>query len=177
MKPLITSLLTASALVGCASTTTPKYANIISPFNPNEVAWIKKEGVGTVTGQAFLKTRGGDVKTCAGNKVILIPSSNYAVERIRLLYGTGDKGISYNLQTSSGEYLPVSDPLYQEYTLQTYCDASGNFEFDNLPDGIYYINTSVFWETGAKYKGTQGGYLMQRVAINGGSSNKYIIAY
>tara|TARA_R110001583_G_C5653711_1_gene408975 strand:+ start:2027 stop:2563 length:537 start_codon:yes stop_codon:yes gene_type:complete len=178
MKKTIISLLTATALVGCASTTTPKYAQTYSPFNLDDVAWIKEKGEATITGQAFLRTRGGDVKTCAGSTVYLIPSSNYAVERIRLLYGEEDNGVSWDHKTAAGEVLPVADPLYFEYTLQTYCDADGNFKFENLPDGIYYLGTSVRWETGAKHNSLQGGSLMQRAVVSDGvSESRYIMAH
>ena len=43
-------------------------------------ASLAPAGTGTITGQAFLKTRGGEVRFGAGNMVLLIPSTPYTEE-------------------------------------------------------------------------------------------------
>ncbi len=46
-------------------------------------AYAYLSGSGSLDGQAFLKTRGGDVKYAAGNPVVLMPVSPYTTEFFR----------------------------------------------------------------------------------------------
>src|SRR5688572_1071163 len=46
-------------------------------FSAEEVAYAAQPGTGVIDGQAFLRTRGGDVKYGAGSAVFLLPLSAY----------------------------------------------------------------------------------------------------
>lgn len=48
----------------CVTTAATSVVNV--PFTASDVEWSKASGTATVEGQAFLKTRGGDVKYGAG---------------------------------------------------------------------------------------------------------------
>jgi hypothetical protein len=52
-------------------------------FNEAEFARYADSGNGSVIGQAFLKTRGGEVRYGAGNEVVLIPVTSYTTEHIQ----------------------------------------------------------------------------------------------
>jgi hypothetical protein len=171
MKKIIIPVLTAATIVGCAST-----SKMTQTFEPKNVEWVLEEGTRTITGQAFLKTLGGDVKTCAGNAVYLIPSSAYADERIQYIYGTGMNGYNPHM-TFLGKRLPDADPRYGGYNIQGICDASGNFEFSNIPEGNYYLLAAVLWQTRANSLNYEGGWLMQRLDVKPESSRKYIMTY
>jgi hypothetical protein len=68
------AIAAATLLAGCAVYTEgsevsfgkPIPANLSSNLTASEVAWSKARGSNTITGQAILRTRGGDVKSCAG---------------------------------------------------------------------------------------------------------------
>lgn len=51
-------------------------------FDPSDATWSKQPGTASISGQAFLRTRGGDVKTCAGSKAFLAPSTPYTREAV-----------------------------------------------------------------------------------------------
>ena len=112
-----------------------------------------QEGNTKVTGQAFLKTRGGDVKYGAGNTVKLYPAVAYIDE-----YSTIPWFQSSNIQgRDSGWY---------NYIKTTTSDGTGNFEFDRIPPGNYYIETSVTWQVpSSSGLSTQGGTVKKRIIV------------
>jgi hypothetical protein len=91
-------------------------------------AWTGS-GSANLRGQAFLKTVGGDVKTCAGSDVYLLPATPYVVQLISRAHPTE----------------ATLDPRLSKQFRHSLCDAQGNFEFHNLPTGRWFIDTSVTW--------------------------------
>ena len=171
VKGVIISLI--SFIVSCAPKA--KVVDLKENFDPNEVSWIFQGGNNTISGEAFLRTIGGEVRTCAGLDVILIPVSRYSTKRIQVLYGNTNAGY---IPLFSGKRIVFKPdpPLYYKYMKKAKCDASGHFKFTNLPDGEYYIIANVMWSVGG-YIPSQGGYLMQRVKVNGGETREIIMTY
>jgi hypothetical protein len=54
----------------------------------------------------------------------------------------------------------------------TRCDALGSFSFPRVPDGIWYVTSSVKWQGPAQ---VEGGSMMQRVDVRGGRFVKVIL--
>ena len=52
---------------------------------------------------------------------------------------------------------------YRALSRETTCDSQGNFTFDRIADGTFYVTTRVTWEV-QRYS-TEGGYLFQRVTL------------
>jgi len=102
---------------------------IITPFNDDEFLPYGKLGTSTIQGQAFLKTRGGQVRYAAGNTVYLVPVTSYS------------RGI-YSFR----EMPPTVDERLRIFIRTTTADGSGNFEFKNIPAGEYYVECGIFWE-------------------------------
>jgi len=151
------SLLTLTA---CASPYT-----VQSKFNASQVEWSRKSGDATVKGQAFLKTVGGDVKTCAGNLVRLVPESSYAAE-IYAAYLVG--------QTRQGIANP--DNSQRDFQKTTLCDSQGNFAFKNLPAGKWIIEALVRWQVPSGYLMlNQGGNIMDSVTTRDHEESDVII--
>lgn len=73
MRAFAVSFVGLLALSGCAA----QPYTIQTPFNDAEMAWSQSPGTAAIKGQGFLKTVGGDVKTCAGNVVSLVPDTPY----------------------------------------------------------------------------------------------------
>jgi len=167
---IVFSMLGLSLLGGCAT--------VSVAFDPAEVAWSKMPGKNTIEGSAALRTRGGEVRTCAGGAAQLIPSSAYADERVRLTYGDNQRGF-HSTTTGSFEVLsrpPVADdkytPTYQASMRNANCDAQGAFSFSSIPDGTWYVTVKVEWEVASQ---TQGGWLMQKVELKGGETKKLVL--
>jgi hypothetical protein len=100
-------------------------------FNPDEVAWSKQRGTAVVRGQDFLRTQGGEVRTCAGLPVTLVPRSAYSQEVTMRAYPTRT-------------VIANPDPAADEFIRRTTCDAQGNFVFRDLPAGEWYVG--VLWD-------------------------------
>lgn len=146
----------------------PKDAAV--PFDRNEVRWFESYGDNVIQGTAQLRSRSGNVYSCSDDPdaVGLIPASTYARQRMKLMYGNDESGFL-------GKYPDIteSDLLYQKMIKTTGCDG-GQFIFQNLPDGEYFVTASVSWGV---YKmppveSLQGGTFMRRVRVTGGQVSK-----
>ncbi|MCP3926574.1 MAG: carboxypeptidase regulatory-like domain-containing protein [Desulfobacterales bacterium] len=134
-------------------------------FSPLEYEKLETEGTGIVRGQAFMKTRGGDVKLAAGNKIILNPVTSCSNQWYQLSY----------LQNKP---LTKPDPRYVNFSIETIADADGKFEFTSVPPGEYYLVAPVFWEAATGYQGAlrrQGGYLAKKIKVKNNKEYKYIL--
>lgn len=89
-KTWLATFVAASALSACA-TTPPVTLN--STYNSEEVAWAQAQGNNVITGSAVLRTVGGDVKTCAGLKAMLVPAGTYSSELMEKMFGSTTSGI------------------------------------------------------------------------------------
>lgn len=183
MRNTVLAIGAAALLAGCAVYTEgdevsfgkPIPATLSSNLTADEVAWSKVRGANSITGQAIMRTRGGDVKTCAGLDVSLIPYSAYAAERIAVTYGAEDEGFA---RRESRPFSP--DPaVYHETIRRSICDAQGNFRFTGLPDGRYFVLVEVSWEAvqGGRYAylAGQGGTMMSRVSVSGGEERQLLL--
>jgi hypothetical protein len=101
------------------------------PFVVSELAPWAGSGPASLHGQAFLKTAGGDVRTCAGERVLLLPANPYVDE----LLDKSNAGIS-----------APPDQQLMPYIRSTICDAQGNFSFAQLPAQRWYVLTQVTWQ-------------------------------
>lgn len=167
MKRAAALAMTILLLTGCQATQ-PK-VTLTSTFDPNEAAYINAAGSGSISGEAFLKTVGGDVKTAAGNNVELVPATRYARERIAAIYNGGAcarQAVDFG----------AADPNYMRMTRRTVADAQGKFRFDGLAAGDYYIITFVIWGAPSQYGiSQQGCSLNQLVSLRDGESKSVIL--
>lgn len=164
-RGLLATVAVCSALTACASPYTIK-----STFNPTDVAWSQQSGNSSIYGQAFLRTRGGEVRTCAGNKVSLFPKSAYTTE----IYNVYQQKITHQVNYSK---VANRDPAVLVYKRETRCDVSGSFHFDNLPVGDWYVETRVVWEARSSGYGLspQGGTLITPVHTNASGNSEVIL--
>lgn len=138
----------------------PKYA-ISAQFDSQE--WHYCEGIGTcgLVGLAFLMTRDGEEKTCAGQNVYIMPYNNYTKEILDVKKTGTHSGFSN------------TDPRLRKHIRITTCDADGDFEFNDLPDGWWIISTRVEWQVAVgSVMEKHGGQLMKPVDIKDGSTKK-----
>lgn len=169
-----TLLLVIILLAGCSSQEY-RYSLVYQPRVEWPLDEYKKieqhQGSNIVTGQCFLKTRGGDVKTCAGNKVYLNPVTSYSKQFVDVVI---------HQYTGRGVVLEPTIPDYRinDFLEETVADADGRFKFYNVPDGEYYLYSSVLWEAGTGYQGKleqQGGWVLKKVSIVTNNRNEYIV--
>ena len=161
-------MITVAVLVTGCATVPATEVPISAPFNKSDVAWFNGTGAGTLEGSAFLRTKGGAVKTCAGYDVQLLPYSAYAAERMRFIYGSDTSG--YLIGPRRAWKFTPDEPEFYKSLKKAVCDANGEFEFEALPAGDYYIIANVTWDIGKVFD--EGGKLMQKVSIADGEVKK-----
>lgn len=162
----VSIILTAVAFVACAPTAAapPQPMELPTSASDAEYAPFALPGTASLSGQAFLTTRGGDVKVAAGRTVTLDPATPYARSWFAKYGSDLDR---------AGELPPR--PAFQHARRSTVADAQGRFHFESLPSGPYIVRTTVTWETGAQYSGLQGGVVGALVDIPEGKANELIL--
>ena len=145
-----------------------------SSFDRREVRWFESFGDNVIQGEARLSTKAGEIRTCGSESdtVTLVPVSKYGRERMIITFGNDESGFR-----SRPSELAIADPLYLKTVKETGCDDAGRFLFENLPDGDYFIISSVTWTvyTASEKAPTQGGNLMKRVRVRGGEVAKVLL--
>lgn len=159
-----TVLLGMALLAGDCTAPSQVPYNLTTPFSDADFAPWTGSGPAALEGQAFLKTVGGDVKTCAGEDVGLLPATAYNREIVQSIRSGHE-----NLVNRSG----AADP----YTRHSICDAQGNFSFVSLPAGTWIVWTNVEWtvllsDTAASH---EGGRLIREITLSPGE-NSVILA-
>jgi len=161
MKPVALLLGPMLAVAGCAQFGLQETA-LSTPVAPSEVDWARGSGANTVSGIVLMKA-GGTSHTCAGQSAILIPDSAYARARMTAIFGNATKGT--RAASLGAVKFERDDPLYVSTLRTTRCDVSGSFSFPRVPDGVWYVTSSVKWQGASQ---VEGGSVMQRVDLRGG---------
>lgn len=125
---------------------------VVTPFSNNDFSAYVGEGPATLEGQAFLRTRGGDLRYCAGESVLLAPATQYDIDVITAFAFGRDVA------------LKRAGPAAQ-YWRESVCDAQGKFQFDGLSTGTWIVITDVrYWVAGSE----QGGVMGKKVNLRAG---------
>jgi hypothetical protein len=120
-------------------------------FQPEDVLGYAARGTGKISGQAFLKTRGGEVRVGAGNAVQLLPAKAWFYAALAFHWS---------------EFPDATRAQLAPFMRVTQADAQGNFEFSDLPPGDYLLHTLIEWEVPGAYGATTtGGPVQKRVSI------------
>lgn len=121
-------------------------------FIESEYQNYTEEGKSVIKGQAFGKTRGGDVKYGAGSTVILFPRTAYTEE---MVIANAQVGKISNI-----------DHRITKYSKKTIADGNGRFEFTNIPNGEYIVWSEVWWEVfNGHYMERTGGDVIATLSI------------
>jgi hypothetical protein len=132
-------------------------------FNDDEFRPYAEKGNAIILGEAFLRTRGGDIKKGFGNPVYLVPVTTYTQEWF-------DRVVKWNLP------MAPPDPRYSQYERVATVDMDGRFEFTDLPAGQYYVATKIEWEVPDKngWTHTAGGWASAMVKVALGEKKKVV---
>lgn len=141
-----------------------------APYNSGEMAWALGAGTNTVNGFAVLRTVGGEARTCAALPVRLIPDSPLARERMMGLYLSTSQGTNPAAGRKYDE--ATTDPNYVAHSRETRCDGQGNFSFEKVPNGVWYVVAGVVWSASPRSGVLEGGSMMKRVELKGGETVK-----
>lgn len=154
-KAIPAVIIAALALAACA----PQPHLMSTPLSDAAFQPWVGTGQASLSGQAFLKTVGGDVKTCAGEHVTLLPDNAYDEE----WWNAAKAGQATDLPPDVGRYFR-----------RTTCDAFGRFRFDGLPAGRWIVLTVVTWGVPSGNWiapiDTEGGELTRAVDLRAGDN-------
>ena len=141
-----------------------------STFDISEYANFQASGSAKLSGEAFLKTRGGDVRYGAGSQILLIPATAYAREFVE-----------QDLVRMKKEIEPPLDHRLYDIIRSTQADSKGKFIFSNIPGGTYILYTSITWEvpqfsrTLGSYSSSTGGPVWQEITVQDGEQRLIIL--
>ena len=150
---------------GCVNSVEAPIWNPITESAEMEYQPYLEAGNATITGQAFLAQRGGNVVKAAGRTVTLDPATSIGNEWWKKVVTEG---------YGRSETPPFT--AFQQARRTTTADADGRFRFSDLPPGKYYLHTVVTWETGSRYSSTQGGMVGQLVEVQAGEAIEVILS-
>ena len=133
---------------------------IVNLFDANEVNWFKSKGTGSIKGIAKFKSKDGELRYGEEFRIELMPKCLYTEERLSKIYPSKNSGFIY---VEDG--IPTFTPDPKEYhdTLKTMCNKDGEFEFQQLPEGEYYVIAFMLW-------GNTGGGIMQHLVLSEGET-------
>jgi hypothetical protein len=165
MKKMIL-LMFVLIMAGCAEKLTMPLVSTGAPFDISAFKPYAAKGSGKISGQAFLKTAGGEVKVAAGDKIELWPATPY-IKDIRTIKDSG-AGVANLTHEIVAEMKP--------YIRDVIADAQGNFEFNDLPPGEYMLETYLTWKVPGRYGlYDTGGVISAFVTIAEGESKRVIL--
>jgi len=172
MKKILIAVFAGMSLSGCVAGAIGGLAGMAiennkslgwepRPFDESEYQALRKTGTGTIRGQVFAKTRGGDVKKGAGNIVRLIPATQFGNQWFTEAY----------VKQKQARFAP--DSRYAAYEIEKITDGDGRFEFKDVPQGTYYVHSTITWETVSSNPymrrlnllDTQGGDVVKLVTV------------
>lgn len=116
---------------------------IQAPFRAEDFAWSTAPGTAQVHGMS------APSQSCAGNAVALTPDTAYSRERIGRLYGSVEYAV-VPTQLVRAKVIANDNPAMRGYVRGARCDSAGNFVFDKLPGGSFFVIAEVGDATGPK---------------------------
>ncbi len=131
MKRALLILAAAAALSACASKPPPAERPHFDAL-PHE-AYLA-QGNSTIRGQVLLRERGDTPVACTDAPMVATPATAYFRQVIRL--------------AASGQQPLIGDdidPDYRSIVHNARCNANGEFSFDALPAGDWYVVATVNW--------------------------------
>ncbi len=155
LMALLASFASTSAVR--AQTTLPAP---LPPFSAAEVEWSTVSGNSTVEGVARVGLSA--VRTCAGAEAQLVPASAFATAMMRTVFGNAARG--YVTLASSPAYPRNIPPDFARSIRRVPCSPTGEFRFEAVPAGTWYVFANALWREGDEAV-PRGGSLMRRVDV------------
>jgi hypothetical protein len=98
----------------------------------------------------------------------------YSRERITRTYGNDRQG-QILLEQNPPKFTPDA-PEYHEMLLKGACDASGEFRFERVPAGDYFVMAFIIWDdTAGAMPRKAGGAAMKRIHVARASSQHVLL--
>lgn len=159
MRKAVAAAVLLVVLSGCQTTEQAP----ISTFNPSEAAFARSKGAASVKGQLFLRRNDGVVVYGAGSDVTLIPKVSHTEQAVTV----GFAGQKLRNEHSMFAKPLTFDPGLDPFVRRTKADGQGNFTFEAIPPGSYYVIGKVTWCAPSQYGCLpQGGDLLEVLTVS-----------
>jgi hypothetical protein len=119
------------------------------PFNESEFADLQIKGDKTVTGQVFLVDQLEEKQVGENTEVTLEPVTSYSTQWYEISY-LGNRS------------LKKADSRYNQYVLRAKTNPDGDFTFNNVAPGEYYLSGTVNWKAAT----CSGNVVQKKVPIS-----------
>ncbi|WP_281991445.1 hypothetical protein [Aquimarina aggregata] len=159
MKHKLVLIIIGFLCINCADKKKTKNdtpITIVNKFENQEVSWFKTKGNSQIKGTAKFKSKNSQIRFGEEFRIELMPNCQYTQERLNHIYRNTNSGYVH-IEDGIPKFTP--DPKGYHDTIKTMCNKDGEFEFNNLPAGEYYIIAFMLWEK-------TGGGLMQHVILS-----------
>jgi hypothetical protein len=156
-------------LSACASN---QYVEIKSvKFDKAQADKMMMPGKNKISGSALIRQQGGGVVTCAGLDVYMMPATDYAKKWAGVIYGS-EKGGYKPTNLQGIEFINLDKDFSQSIVAEK-CTPSGNFVFNKVADGEFYVFTKINWSAGGYI---QGGSISKAVIVSGGAEATVVLS-
>lgn len=137
-------------------------------FDDSSASYVLQPGDNSISGRAYLTSRSGYVRNCGYDSVHLIPVTPYSTQWMSQLF-----------PGPAQEYAPDAevgkmprDEAFMRYQRIAACDGFGNFRFDHVADGKYFVFATVSWLSRWQ---RNGGGLMAQVEVMHASQQNVVL--
>ncbi|MCW8915532.1 MAG: hypothetical protein OQK24_06725 [Magnetovibrio sp.] len=137
-------------------------------FVENDFRWSMEKGSGVIAGKAQMKAQGGFIQTAEGEEVILVARTPYTDEIVKATRMDGFFDKYDNVR---------KHPDYNHYRRVQTAVNGGQFRFENLPAGEWYIATRVIWYTRDQYGkvSLHGGLVWGLIDLKDGETRENLV--
>lgn len=142
----------------------PAVVRFSGKFDEQQARKLMDAGPNTIMGKSFIVSPAVGTVTCQGRSVRMIPVTEYSRLRIVALYGNDSSAFVPAEQFKTNLQDPENDAAYKRVMREANCDAQGNFRFQSVADGEFFLFSGIGWGQESR----KGGFFMQRVAVHGG---------
>jgi hypothetical protein len=130
-----------------------------TPFDPAEYARYASGGTAAIEGQAFLRTRDGQVRVGAGCTITINPVTSFSQEW-------------WDRAVVAGEVLAPAPPEVMAASRTAIGDGDGRFRIEGLHAGDYFVVCPIYWEYAY---GQTGGIARTKVTVAEGQTAHVVV--
>ncbi len=172
MKSLTIAIISAMTLTSCSAIkediaqfkrSTTEVVPLTVSFDPEKAQYILQDGKANIVGNAHISNPYGEYISCAGNNVYLVPITPYSTQIYTYLFEGSQEGFASDATLRRVKFTP-ENPRFKKYTRVTTCNYVGEFKFTNVPEGRYYIGTSIISEMDG-YNLIDGGAFAREITV------------
>ncbi len=142
MKRLLLAVTVCGMLAACGTIyppppPPPPSGGPAPDFRASDFSWSTQRGSAAISGKVDYAPNGARY-SCANQPVILTPDAPYSRWRMDQQYGSAERA-ALTVAEVRGRQLSRPSDEYSAFVRRTTCDGAGQFAFQGLPAGSWFI--------------------------------------